>query len=453
MDTLIIWTSIPMAMTDMKLSHITGTFVMDAMPSFLNGAGISKSKEDKNYTILKTFRDGVGRVEAELEGGPQRITNYRTVFVSSQSFRRMLRDTMIEETGWKPSLMRAYAQNKSGNTSKAGGAIDPVTYAEDDLFGYMHTREGSGKPVVVAITSPNGTSNQGANGTVPVITEITTDDEEDSEGERVTSITRTSPLSTSILIGLRKDAWQGRDDAFVHLTEGTPLPYSLQFANTPFTGIFTLNYNRLCRFSNVGDRIELDDKLVDLYLKNNTIKQLSDKPEYYSLETKEEDVVISKGKKKGQTKKGKVSRTTPEFGKIYELVNAAQIRKERASALINSLAVLRGGAKQAAFHTDPSPKVIIMAGLSCGNPIFNTLFQDDNSLNARGKTVSIEVGALKDIVDNYRDRIVTKVYVGIRTGFLKNEDQVRNELTKEEGFEVTRIRDAAKQLTDSLPSA
>jgi hypothetical protein len=30
-----------------KLSHITGTFVLDAMPSFLNGAGIAKYTEDK----------------------------------------------------------------------------------------------------------------------------------------------------------------------------------------------------------------------------------------------------------------------------------------------------------------------------------------------------------------------------------------------------------------------
>ena len=179
--------------------------------------------------------------------------------------------------------------------------------------------------------------------------------------------------------------WQGKDEAYVHLTEGTPLPYSIQFANTPFQGIFSLNYSRLCRYSNVGDRIELNDKLANQYLQSNTIKELPDKPEYYSLETKVGDVVVTKGRKKGQVKKDKISTPVKQYGKVYELVNASQTRKERASALINSLAVLRGGAKQAAFETDVSPKVLILAGLTCGNPIFNTLFQDDNSANTAAR--------------------------------------------------------------------
>ena len=162
------------------------------------------------------------------------------------------------------------------------------------------------------------------------------------------------------------------------------------------------------------------------------------KPEYYSLETKTADVVITKGRNKGKVKQDKISTPVKQFGKVYELANnSAQTRKERASAIINSLAVLRGGAKQAAFETDVSPKVLVMAGLTCGNPIFNTLFKDDNSANTRGKTVSIEVYALKEIVSDYKDKICTPVYVGIRTGFLKNEDEVRLELTGEDGFIVT----------------
>jgi CRISPR-associated protein Cst2 len=367
----------------------------------------------------------------------------------------MLRDTMIEETGLKRSIMRAFKQDNDGHTSKAGGALDPVTYLEDDIFGYMYTAEGSGKPVVPATSSSNGTE--------PLVAETESEtDEANSEeaeqpatgaaaAERVKSIARTSPLSASILVGLRKHNWQGKDEAYVHLTEGTPLPYSIQFANTPFQGIFSLNYSRLCRYSNVGDRIELDDKLVKQYLESNTIKELSDKPEYYSLETKNADLVVTKGKKKGQTKKGKIYTPVEKYGKVYELVDAIQTRKERASALINSIAVLRGGAKQAAFETDVSPKVLILAGLTCGNPIFNTLFQDDNSASTRGNTVSIDVTALKEIVKDYKDRIVTPVYVGIRAGFLKNEEEVKRELTKEKGFVLTTAIDAARQLTDSLP--
>ena len=59
--------------------------------------------------------------------------------------------------------------------------------------------------------------------------------------------------------------------------------------------------------------------------------------------------------------------------------------------------------------------------------------------------------ALKEIVSDYKDRNITPVYVGIRTGFLKNEEEVRRELNREDGFIITTPIDAARQLTESLP--
>src|SRR5713226_10573260 len=109
-----------------QLSHITGTFVIDGMPAALNMAGISKGTEDRNYTLVKTFEDGIN-----VEGSP-----YRTVFVSAQSWRKMFRDTLIEETNWPKSQMRALHNNADGHTDKVGTEKDPVTYAEDDALGY-----------------------------------------------------------------------------------------------------------------------------------------------------------------------------------------------------------------------------------------------------------------------------------------------------------------------------
>ena len=61
------------------------------------------------------------------------------------------------------------------------------------------------------------------------------------------------------------------------------------------------------------------------------------------------------------------------------MTDAQTKRKERASELLKALVRLRGGAKQAAFGTDVAPKVMILAGTSCGNPIFNSLFIDDGN--------------------------------------------------------------------------
>jgi CRISPR-associated protein Cst2 len=435
--------SLDIVLQNEKLSHITGTFVVDAMPSFLNGAGIDKNRRDQNYTILKTFQDGVGERE---DGWPRR---YRTVFVSAQSFRRMLRHTMLQETGWEESQMRALANNPDGHTEKASTERDPISYFEDDIFGYFFTQPGAGK---VKITTRDAVEKPSAEDVDNANTEPESEEPTKRKGEpiRVKTVYRTSPLSTSIWVGLRKDGWEGKSESFVSLNEGTSLPYSTQFANTPFTGIFGLNYARLCRYINVGDRIELDDQLVKKYLDNKMIVEIeAGQPEFYSLESITAEVTQPKGK----SKKIEIFSPNKKYGKVYELTNAAQTRKERAAALIKSLAVLRGGAKQAAFETDVSPKVLILAGLTCGNPIFNTLFEDDNSGGNRSKTVSIKVLALKEIVDDYKDRICTPVFVGIRKGYIKNENEVTDSLKKKEGFIVTTPIGAAREICRLLPGS
>jgi CRISPR-associated protein Cst2 len=348
------------------LTHIAGNFLIETSASFLNGAGLGEG-EDRNVSVVKTFKDGKDKVP----------------YVSSQAWKRWLRNTMIEETGWKPSILRALHVNAKGNTDKIGGEFNPVDYAEDDIFGYMRTEKGS--------------SNAAGNNNNAI--EAETDEEDEAEEEakskigtvakgnkKVKALTRTSPFSASILVSIRKSGWQGRDEAFVHLKEGTPQPYTTEFYNTHLQGVFCLNYSRLGVFSNIGDRIELDESTIDGLLKSNKII---------------------------------VKQENGNVGKVYELADAAKLRRERAGALLRSLAVLRGGAKQAAFGTDVSPKAIVLAGLASGNPVFNGLFKDEA---AGGPILKIET--LKEIARDYAIRLSTPVFVGIRKGYLKNENDV-----------------------------
>ena len=181
-----------------------------------------------------------------------------------------------------------------------------------------------------------------------------------------------------------------------------------------------MNYRRLGVFSNIGDRIELDEKKGEEFLKS--------------------------GKVSVQKDEGK-------SGKIYEMSDAETVRKERASELLKALSRLRGGSKQAAFGTDVSPKIFLLAGLTCGNPIFNTsLFEDDGN----GVTLNVEV--LKEITNDYKDRISTPVYIGIRKGYLKNENKIKelssDNVTDAKGikFIITTPIDAAEQISTSLPA-
>ena len=84
---------------------------------------------------------------------------------------------------------------------------------------------------------------------------------------------------------------------------------------------------------------------------------------------------------------------------------------------LESLAVLRGGAKQAAFATDVAPKLIILAGLSCGNLIFNDLFEDTRD------GPKLKLNTLKEVISDYAERIMTPVFIGVRTGYLHADSE------------------------------
>jgi len=398
------------------ITHIPGTFLIDAPGSFLNGSGISKGKEYKNYTKVKTFRDGVSK-----DG-----RTYFVPYVSAQALRRYWRDTVNREAGWQASQIRALKLNVKEHTSKIGGEFNPVEFPEDDLFGYMRTvKEETENEVAV----------------------------EDDEKKifKVKNLKRTSPLSTSILMSLRKDGWEGIDEAWVHLIEGSANPYTTQFYSTTLQGIFTLNYANVCRFSNVGDSIELREDLVDRFLKENKIREVG-QHEYYGV--KAEIVPLpGKDKKTGKPKTKTNFKKDTKYGKIYEMVNADSERQLRASKLLKSLARLEGGAKQSAFATDISPKVLLVAGLhNCANPIFNDLFEDDRSSSDRNITVKLKVDTLLEVVNDYVDRLCTHVYVGIRTGYLQNEYEIKKQLAEQERFVVTTPILAAQMMAQSLGS-
>lgn len=421
-------------MSEKKVTHVAGTFLIQADASFLNGAGLGDG-EDRNVTVPKSFRDGRNEVP----------------YVSAQAWKRWLRNTLIEETGWPTSEPKAIGWNPKGNVNKIAAALNPVDFAEDDIFGYMRAEAGQGRR--------------------------STEEEDEAEElltGRTKSVMRASPFMASLLVSLRSVGWRGQDEGFVHLSKYdpaalaeaeverflsvvstkkedkkknvwerlkefdenfvkqaksyadkkelnelrnllsekakekgkeinfienpcSPLPYTTRFYNTNLQGIFCLDYRRLGVYWNLGDRVELDESKAKKLISENKIMDITFVEPYKSL-----------------SEDGKI-------GRVYRITDEVKpTPKERASALFKALAVLRGGAKQAQFGTDVSPKVLVLTGLTCGNPIFNHLFKDD----MEGPVFKVET--FKEIIQDYADRIVTPVLIGIRTGYLKNEEEVKN---------------------------
>jgi len=314
-----------------NLNNITGALLLDATAAFLNGAGLGTG-EDKNKVIPKTFREKVnGRAE-------------EVPYVSAQSWRRWLRNTTNEENGWKPSELRSIKQSAKGSTSKIATELNPIEFPEDDLFGYMKS----------------GDANE-------------------------ESIQRTSPFKSSILKGIRNMRVMNNDDAFVHLKEGSPLPYSTRFYSTHLEGFFNLEYYRLGVYDNLGSHQELSSNLINSHQESFEIQDLAN----------------SKHKR-------------------YTLKEADNIRRKHASGLLKGLAFLRGGAKQAAFGSDVSPKVLILAGIESANPVFNNLFV------GTGEKPVLNIEAIKEIANDFKSKLATPIYIGIRAGYLQNEEEIRN---------------------------
>lgn len=344
------------------LTHITGTFLIQAEGAFLNGAGLD-SGEDRNAVIPKTYTDINDRGQKT-----------RVPYVSAQAWRRWLRLTFQEENPTEPGTeLRALSFNAKGNPDKIGTEMNPINFAEDDIFGYMRAEKGQGR---VKEESADG---EGAEESTEEAVDTPADKGKKAKTEKTKAVMRPSPFVSSILRSLRKDGWQGDDEGFVHLKTGSPLPYKTKFYNTQLQGVFGLNYARLGVFRNDGDRIELDETLVKQYLGDGSLR----------------------------TQNGSTN--------IYEVTENK--RRERATMILHALAVLRGGAKQAQFGTDVAPKAVIIAGLTCGNLIFNDLFEEKN-----GEPV-IKLAALKQTLEDYSQRIVTPVFIGVRDGYLQDANE------------------------------
>lgn len=416
-----------------KVTHVAGTFLIQADGAFLNGAGLGEG-EDRNVTIPKTFRDGRNDVP----------------YVSAQAWKRWLRTTAVQEAGWRPSEPQAIGWNPKGNVNKIAAQLNPAEFPEDDIFGYMRAQEGQGRR-----------------------RDVDAEEEEEQEGDRkVKAVMRASPFAASLLVSLRSTGWRGEDEGFVHLNRydaralaeaeverflaadggktkdkkkdvwsrlqasdkafavqvrsaadelnldrvrallsdkaketgnevrfienaTSPLPYTTRFYNTHLQGVFCLDYARLGVFWNVGDRLELEEAKARSLLAEGRIEDVTKQQPYDAL-----------------TQNGRI-------GRVYRLVNVTRVRKQRAAGLFKALAVLRGGAKQAQFGTDVAPKALILAGLTCGNPILNHMFRDE------GDGPALRIDTLKEVIADYADRIVTPVLVGMRVGYLKNDSEIR----------------------------
>lgn len=212
--------------------------------------------------------------------------------------------------------------------------------------------------------------------------EETLDDSGKKKSENVT-LTRVSPLKNSVLISVSPTNIVQHWSAMTRQQDDA-VPYGKDEYSATMKGMFSIALDQVgtfCSEERSGFK-NLNEKLREQALKEGAVV---------------ENDPFAKGRD------GKPL-------KLYRLPKETRVK--RIEDLLLALEILNGGAMQTANMADVTPKLIVLTTLNSGNHLFSHLAKDD-----LGKPV-FSVEALKQVVNDYASRILGKVYIGRRMGFM-----------------------------------
>lgn len=221
------------------------------------------------------------------------------------------------------------------------------------------------------------------------------------------TVTRISPLKNSPLISVIGQN-PTQDFGVMARHEGDPVPYEHEFYSTILKGIFSLDLDSLGVF------------------------YANEKTGYRNMYPKLEEEAEEKGLAKDE-----------EDGKW---MMPEDTRIKRAQDVVKALPYLQGGAKLTSHLTDVSPKFIILAAIDGGNHIFMNIAKEV------GGEAIIDIGALKEVLSEYQDVLLSDVYIGRRKGFMDNLEEKITKLAEENGkVKPGTIKEAVDQFSDHIP--
>jgi len=244
---------------------------------------------------------------------------------------------------------------------------NPIRYWDDDLLGYMRApskRESAVKAREADASRAN-------------------------ETPTAETVTRVSPLRTSTLVSLAPVTLV-QDFGVMARHEGDPVPHEHQFYRATMQGLFSLDLHASGTFS---------------YRKRTG---------YLNLD----ETRIEEAKKAG------LQELKDE--KAYRL--PIPQRLERITALLEALARLDGGAKQALHYTDVSPDLVFVAVTKGGNHIFGHVVGTD----AQSRPV-VKIEALREALRVFKADVLSNVYVGWVPGYLDEQRARFEQALQEEG--------------------
>jgi CRISPR-associated protein Cst2 len=268
---------------------------------------------------------------------------------------------------WRDTVVQKFKWTSSPVTREEKIAYtegNPIKYEEDDIFGYM-------------VAPAKGE-------------------------EKGIAYRRIAPLKCTPLLSLFPNVIT-RDFGVFARGEGDPVPYEQEIYSTIMKGAFSLMINEVGVFTRgVGKDIpsekDIDEALKGKKLESEDKKKIKEK---FNEKIKKIETAI------------KEKKATEENG-VVKLPPNETIKRVKETLL--ALAELSGGAKISDYLTDVSPKFIITAAIGCGNHIFMDAIKIENN------QITLNVEAINEVIKDFGDRVLSPIYIGLRKGFLTDEE-------------------------------
>lgn len=293
---------------------------------------------------------------------------------------------------WRDTLQKTYNWKLSPITRESKIAFtsaNPIEYADDDIFGYMKAA-----------------------------TEEITDEKGKVKKENVT-VTRVSPLKNSVLVSVGSvrpvENWSS-----MARQDGDSVPYSKQEYSAIMKGMFSLDLEQAGTFATYN---KTGFKNLTEVLKKEALEKGANEVDDKFLKD--------------------------EKGNPYKLVQLADtIRHKRITETIQALKNISGGAMQTNNMGDVTPKFIVLATLNSGNHPFSHIA----SANGKdGDIVDLNIEALKEVLNDYKDNFQGTVFIGRRSGFLDEKANALKALKNEfNNLKIVTINEAIDQYTEQL---
>jgi CRISPR-associated protein Cst2 len=206
------------------------------------------------------------------------------------------------------------------------------------------------------------------------------------KGRNSETVTRVSPLKVSPLISITSTK-PTEDFGTMSRHKGDPVPYEHEFYSTVLKGIFSIDLESVGRFYNQ---------------KRSGFQNLTSA----IIETKTQSL-----------------KSVKNLENTWELNE--NTRKQRIKDVIEVLPYFSGGAKLSSHHTDVAPKFLVLGVMDVGyHSFYHTITEESE------KPVFNKISFQK-ILQDYKDRIYSKIYIGREPGFFDEWENLINELVLE----------------------